>query len=96
MVKTTRTTIFQQPGKPEKLRTAHLQNIDIPILILQGTRDPFGKKTEVEQYDLDSRIQIQWIEDGEHSFKTNKSSKLTWSQTLDLAATKICSFANQI
>ena len=64
---------FHPPGKPEKLRTAHLQEIDTPCLIIQGTRDPFGKKEEVRDYDMDSRIQIAWIEDGEHSLKTTKN-----------------------
>ena len=46
---------FHPPGKPEKLRTDHLQSIDTPCLIIQGTRDPFGKKEEVETYTLDSK-----------------------------------------
>lgn len=30
------------PGKPESLRTAHLERIMQPMLFLQGTRDPFA------------------------------------------------------
>jgi predicted alpha/beta-hydrolase family hydrolase len=30
------------PGKPESLRTAHLERIMAPMLFLQGTRDPFA------------------------------------------------------
>ena len=83
---------FHPPGKPEKLRTDHLQSIDTPCLIIQGTRDPFGKKEEVVTYTLDSKIQIKWIEDGEHSLKTKKSSEQTWEQALDDAVNAIYEF----
>jgi predicted alpha/beta-hydrolase family hydrolase len=32
---------FHPPGKPERLRTEHLQTLRMPSLILQGERDPF-------------------------------------------------------
>jgi uncharacterized protein len=87
---------FHPPGKPEKLRTDHLQQIDTPCLIIQGTRDPFGKKHEVETYTLDQRIKIKWIEDGEHSLKTKKTSKQTWDQALDEAVASICTFLSTL
>ena len=31
------------PGKPERLRAEHLERITVPMLFLQGTRDPFAK-----------------------------------------------------
>jgi predicted alpha/beta-hydrolase family hydrolase len=33
------------PGKPERLRAAHLERIMAPMLFLQGTRDPFADPT---------------------------------------------------
>jgi predicted alpha/beta-hydrolase family hydrolase len=33
------------PGKPERLRAAHLERIMAPMLFLQGTRDPFAEPT---------------------------------------------------
>src|SRR5262249_38566328 len=30
------------PGKPEQVRAAHLSRIRVPMLIVQGERDPFG------------------------------------------------------
>jgi predicted alpha/beta-hydrolase family hydrolase len=30
------------PGKPQQLRAAHLSRIRVPMLIVQGERDPFG------------------------------------------------------
>lgn len=77
---------FHPPGKPEKTRTEHLQAIQTPTLILQGTRDTFGKPEEVEQYKLSKKIKTIWLEDGNHSLETLKRSKLTTEQSWQLAA----------
>lgn len=37
------------PGRPEKLRTEHLPDIDVPCLFVSGTRDAFGTPEELEQ-----------------------------------------------
>jgi predicted alpha/beta-hydrolase family hydrolase len=60
---------FHPPGQPARLRTAHLQTLRTPALILQGTRDPFGGPEEVAGYGLSPSIRLEWIEDGDHSFK---------------------------
>src|SRR6185436_4276622 len=41
---------FHPPGKPAQLRTAHLETLRTPALIVQGTRDEFGSREEVETY----------------------------------------------
>jgi predicted alpha/beta-hydrolase family hydrolase len=68
---------FHPPGKPTNLRIAHLQTLKTPTLICQGTRDPFGNKAEVPNYELSSSIRLHWLEDGEHSFKPRKASGFT-------------------
>ena len=35
------------PGKPAQQRTAHLPQIRIPVLMIQGTKDPFGSPEEM-------------------------------------------------
>ena len=35
------------PGKPQQLRAAHLSRIRVPMLIVQGERDPFGTPAEL-------------------------------------------------
>jgi len=60
---------FHPPGKPEQLRTAHLEKLRTPTLILQGTRDPFGTREEVSGYRLSKAIRIEWTERGDHSLK---------------------------
>ena len=63
---------FHPIGKPEKLRTEHLQNLRTPTLICQGTRDQFGTEDEVSEYDLSAAIQIEWFADGDHDLKPRK------------------------
>jgi uncharacterized protein len=63
---------FHPPGRPEQLRTAHLERLATPALICQGTRDPFGTREEVVGYPLSARIEILWLEDGDHDLKPRK------------------------
>ncbi len=63
---------FHPIGKPEKLRTEHLQELRTPTLICQGTRDQFGSMDEVSQYELSSAILMTWFEDGDHDLKPRK------------------------
>ena len=43
---------FHPPGKPEALRIEHLQTLTQPTLVVQGERDSFGRRAEVETYAL--------------------------------------------
>ena len=64
---------FHPPGKPESLRTAHLETLASPALICQGTRDIFGSREEVSTYSLSKTIDIRWFEDGDHDLKPRKA-----------------------
>ncbi|MQX76931.1 alpha/beta family hydrolase [Sinorhizobium medicae] len=64
---------FHPPGKPEQLRTRHLADLQTPTLICQGTRDEFGTRDEVSQYALSDRIELLWLEDGDHDLKPRKT-----------------------
>ena len=81
---------FHPPGRPEKLRTAHLERLATPTLILQGSRDPFGTAAEVSAYPLSPAIRVEWLEDGDHSFKPRKASGRTlednMASAIELAA----------
>ena len=56
-----------------QLRTKHLAGLKTPTLICQGTRDEFGTRDEVAGYDLSDRIEMLWLEDGDHDLKPRKS-----------------------
>ncbi len=87
---------FHPVGKPDTLRTAHLQNLAAPTLICQGTRDPFGTPEEVAGYDLSDQIEICWLEDGDHSFKPRKRSGLTQERNLAEAVEAITTFMRRV
>lgn len=87
---------FHPPGSPEKLRTAHLERLDTPTLIVQGTRDPFGTREEVPGYPLDPRIRVHWLSDGEHEFKPRvKISGHTHAEHLAGAADQVATFLHE-
>jgi len=76
---------FHPPGKPEKLRTAHLLELHTPALFLQGERDPFGTREQVPGYGLPASIELAWVPDGEHSLKPRKRSGHTEDGNLAFA-----------
>lgn len=81
---------FHPPGQPAKVRTAHLEALTTPMLVLQGERDSLGNREDVAGYKLSPRIRIEWIPDGDHSLKPRAKSGTTERQNLtgaiDLAA----------
>lgn len=83
---------FHPPKKPERLRTAHLADIQTPLLILQGERDPFGKPAEVAGYDLGDRVEVVWVPDGDHSLKPRKRSGHTEDGNRAQAAARAVAF----
>jgi predicted alpha/beta-hydrolase family hydrolase len=83
---------FHPPGKPEKLRTAHLAKLKTRALILQGERDAFGDREEVAGYKLSRRIRLRWLEDGDHSLAPRKKSGRTVEDNLDEAVSQILRF----
>jgi len=86
---------FHAPGRPERLRTTHLENLKTPTLICQGERDPFGKAEEISRYPLSPSVRIRFLEDGDHSFKPRAGSSRTHEQNLHLAVDYITEFLTQ-
>jgi predicted alpha/beta-hydrolase family hydrolase len=76
---------FHPPGKPLQLRTEHLAALRTPTLILQGERDTFGRREEVETYSLSPAVQLRWIPSGDHSFKPTRSSGLSEAENWAMA-----------
>jgi predicted alpha/beta-hydrolase family hydrolase len=59
------------PGKPERIRDAHLPKIQVPMLFIQGTKDPFAKPELLRKVlkRLGDRADLVPIEGGDHSFR---------------------------
>ena len=73
---------FHPPGRPDKLRTRHLETLATPALIVQGTRDAFGTPEDVAGYVLSDAIRVVWLEDGDHSWKPRAASGRTEAQNM--------------
>ncbi|CAN7220021.1 alpha/beta hydrolase [Phyllobacterium sp. LjRoot231] len=88
---------FHPPDKPEQLRTKHLAGLMTPTLICQGTRDEFGTRDEVPGYTLSDRIELLWLEDGDHDLKPRKSiSGFTAADHLRTVAKAVTTWAGQL
>lgn len=87
---------FHPPGRPEKLRTAHLLQLETPALILQGERDPFGTREQVTGYGLPASIELEWLPDGGHSFEPRKRSGFTVEGNLGQAVGRMDAFLTGI
>ncbi len=87
---------FHPPNRPEQLRTAHLQEIVCPTLIVQGERDPFGPRGEVEAYRLAPAIRFHWAGDGDHDLGPRGGSGFTRKGNLVAAADAVAAFAKAI
>ena len=77
------------PGQPEKLRASHLGDIRIPVLCVNGTRDPFCDRALMEEVlsKVGGNWRMVWIEDGDHSFRVPKRSGRTRAVLEQIAAT---------
>lgn len=83
---------FHPPGKPEKLRIDHFNDVKSNVLICQGERDPFGGLEAVEAMNLPEDIMVRWLPDGDHGLKPRKKSGHTEDGNLKQAVLEICAF----
>jgi len=60
------------PGQPQKRRDAHLPDIKIPMLFVQGAKDTFGNEEEMSAL-LPSlrKAKLHIVPGGDHSFRVN-------------------------
>lgn len=83
---------FHAPGKPAGKRVDHLKDVQLPVHIIQGTRDPFGKPVDVEGYSFSDTVSCDWLDSADHDFKPLKASGLTQAQCIQRAASIAASF----
>lgn len=62
------------PGKPEQPRSAHLPSIAVPVLIVQGERDPFGTPAELEPVlqTMAAPVALHVVAAGDHSLAVRR------------------------
>jgi predicted alpha/beta-hydrolase family hydrolase len=86
---------FHPPGKSERTRTAHLAELRTPTLIVQGERDPFGTRSDVDSYELSPAIRVAWLTDGDHSFVPRKKAGVSEDENLAQAVTLVREFLQE-
>jgi hypothetical protein len=76
------------PGKPDRLRDAHLKRISTPMLFLQGTRDNFATPELLQRTVISLRTaRLVEIEGGDHSFKVpGRAPDDVMTELIDAAA----------
>ena len=80
------------PGRPDRIRDAHLRAIEVPMLFIEGTRDPFCPLDTLDRAlkKVPAATSVVVIEDGDHSFKLRKSSgrstEAAWREVIDAVA----------
>ncbi len=62
------------PGKPQQLRAAHLSRIRVPMLIVQGERDPFGTPDELRPVlaNVSGEVTLHVVGNGDHSLAPSR------------------------
>ena len=79
-------------GKPSIDRAAHLADVRVPMLFIQGTRDTLAEMSLLKPVviGLGERAKLVLIEDADHSFhvlaKSGRSQAGVTAEILDLAS----------
>ena len=76
---------FYSPWKPDEdqaYRVKHLANLQTPMLIIQGDRDEYGDPDYLQNVNLSSRIEINWIKGRNHRFQSCQNSNETEQECL--------------
>lgn len=85
------------PGKIGIERAAHLADIGIPQLFLQGTRDTFAKTELIKEVcETLPKSKLVIIEGGDHSFKMLKRSGITQEEAIQQLAKATAVFARSL
>jgi uncharacterized protein len=80
------------PGKPERARIDNLSAVSVPMLFVEGTRDPFCPLPALRRF-LETHkgpAELAVIEGGDHSFKvprsSDRSTERAWGEVVDEVA----------
>ena len=59
------------PGQPAKLRVEHLPRLDLPVLFIHGTKDPFASPDELTEWSatIPGQVTHHWVDGKGHDLK---------------------------
>jgi len=88
---------FHATGKPDAdWRLAPLEEARRPVKILQGDRDPFGSRSELDKITLPVHVSLTYLEDVNHDFGPRGKSPATLAGNIREAARAAVAFANSL
>ena len=66
------------PSKPERLRVEHFRGIDVPTLLVNGDRDPFGTPEEFAAHigAISGEVTLHWLESQGHNPKPRVDAEI--------------------
>jgi uncharacterized protein len=82
------------PGRADQLRSKHLLDVTVPMLFVQGSRDPFGTPDELRPIlkELKALTDLYVVEGGDHSFKVLKRAGITQEDAYEAVLDRIGSW----
>ena len=88
---------FHPPGKLDRWRIDHFSSISCPMMIVQGTRDPFGKPDEIAaQGKLQGLSRLCWLDGGNHDFQPPAKHPETQATLIERAARESGRFVQEL
>jgi predicted alpha/beta-hydrolase family hydrolase len=86
---------FHPPSDPDRTRLDDLAAATLPVLVCQGTRDPYGDRGTVSGYELPDTVEIRWFEAADHDLHPTAASGFTAAGHLDAACAALAGFARR-
>lgn len=84
-------------GKPAVTRAAHLAQVSVPMLFLQGTRDALATPALLENSLRPLPLaRLHWLLEADHSFKVLKRSGRTDAEVMEEAVQEVGDFIQAI
>ena len=86
------------PGRPDRVRDAHLYEVTAPMLFVEGTRDPFCPLETLEgvRAKITAPTELFVVDDGDHSLKVRKSSGRSTPEAWQAAIAAIADWVEAI
>jgi predicted alpha/beta-hydrolase family hydrolase len=85
-------------GKPDIARAAHLDEIDVPMLFLSGTRDALAERDLLTGViaRLGKRAQLVWLDTADHGYKVQKRARARSDSVFEELADAASAFVNRL
>jgi uncharacterized protein len=82
------------PGKPEKSRADELLSTELPTLVVQGGRDPFGRPAEFPP--LPETTELAEVAHGDHGFAVPKTAGVGQESALGVLTAAVADWLDRI